>query len=88
MIGKAYVIHCGDWHTYVGRIVKQVTPLLWELEASSKIDATNNGDNWEQLAAGKQREDADYIHDETTRLVPISISALEWVGETPKEAGL
>ena len=70
--------------------MRQVTPLLWELESSSKIHDTNNGDVWERLAAGDQslREAAEYRHDETPRIVPVSISALEWLGETPKEAGL
>ena len=88
--GKAYLIHCGDWHTFVGRCSRQVSPLLYELENSSKISNTNNGDNWHKLASGHQREDATYIHDfgTTKRLLPVSITCVEWVGETPKEAGL
>ena len=87
---KAYLFHCGDWHTYVGRMVRQVSPLLYEITESSKISDTNNDDCWHELCAGNEelRKAATYVHDQTPRFVPASISVSEWVGKTPKEQGL
>lgn len=86
-VGKAYLIHCGDWHTFVGRVVKQVGPFTYEMEKCSKIADTNNGDNWEELAAGnaKARKAATYKHYTTPTLVVLTIGAFEWVGKVPQE---
>jgi hypothetical protein len=88
--GKAYIVHCGDWHTFVGRCVKQVGPMTYLFESVSKIHETNAGDNWERLAAGDRdaRRAATYRHYAVPATVPLSIIAFEWVGETPQEAGL
>lgn len=89
-VGKAYLIHCGDWHTFVGRVTRQVGPFVYEMEKSSKLD-TNAGDVWNQLAAGKDkamRRACTYWHDSTPRLVVLNISALEWLGKTPAEENL
>lgn len=88
-VGKAYLIHCGDWHTFVGRIVRQTGPFTYVMTSCSKLD-TRDGDVWHLLAAGdkRRRKNAEYWHDKTERLVVLSITALEWIGETPQEAGL
>ena len=85
--GNAYLIHCGDWHTFVGRLVGQSTPLLWEFQSVSKITETNNADCWHAMAAGDEelRSAASYEHYKTATFMPISIVAFEWVGKTPQE---
>lgn len=85
-VGKNYLVHCGDWHTFVGRLVRQCTPMLYEFEQVSKIRDTNNGDNWHQLALGEDlslRDAAEYVHSDTPCFMPIAIIAQEWVGELP-----
>lgn len=86
--GKCYLIHCGDWHTFVGRVVRQVGPLTYLLESVSKIKETNNGDCWHALAAGDAdlRKAASYEHYTTAAVVPLTIAAFEWVGAPPQEA--
>ena len=86
-IGVNYLIHCGDWHTFVGRCVGQVGPLIFEFEQVSKICETNNGDVWDRLAAGdeKLREACEYRHYETPVFLPLSIVAFEWLGDLPQE---
>lgn len=89
-VGKAYLVHCGDWHTFVGRVTEQIGPFTYALSGASKIPDTNNGDCWEKLAAGdkKLRKAASYLHLTTELIVPLTIAAIEWVGETPQEAKL
>jgi|LakMenEpi03Aug12_release.lakeMendotaPanAssembly.Ray.scaffolds.fasta_scaffold06344_28 hypothetical protein len=84
-IGRNYLCHLGDWHTFVGRCTEQIGPLTYVLQNASKIANTNNGDNWHKLAGGdeKAREQATYIHYTTEVIVPLSIAAIEWVGELP-----
>lgn len=86
-IGKAYLIHCGDWHTICGRVVRQVGPFTYLLESVSKISNTNDGDCWERLAAGDEtaRKRATYIHYTTRAVVPLNVLAFEWVGKLPQE---
>lgn len=86
IIGKNYLFHCGDWHTFVGRFVRFSGGLLCELEQVSKIENTNNGDNWHELAKGNNeaRAAASYIHYDTPAFVPVSIAAFEWFGDLPK----
>lgn len=85
--GKAYLVHCGDWHTICGRVIRQTGPFLYLLEKVSKIADTNNNDNWEQLTAGNQeaRKKATYKHYTTNALVPLNILAFEWEGLLPQE---
>lgn len=84
--GKAYLIHGGDWHTFVGRVVRQCGPMLYELEKVSKID-TNNGDCWHELAAGDERlrKACTYFHFTTPAVLPLTIAAFEWAGRVPQE---
>ena len=86
-IGEAYLIHCGDWHTFVGRVVAQTGPFTYRLESVSKVCETNNGDNWHDLAAGVQtaRKKAKYEHYTTPVILPLTIAAFLWVGKTPQE---
>ncbi len=88
-VGKAYLIHCGDWHTFVGRLKAHATPLLCEFENVSKITNTNNDDVWHALAAGDERlrGEASYEHYTTPVFLPIAIAAFEWVGKVPSEGG-
>lgn len=83
--GQAYLIHCGDWHTYCGRCVRQVGPLAYRFDLLSKIDNTNGGDNWHELAAGdtQARSRAAYLHYDVAAVIPLSIAAFEWRGELP-----
>jgi hypothetical protein len=85
--GKCYLVHCGDWHTLVGRCVRQVGPMTYLFESVSKIAETNNGDCWHQLAAGDKRlrKAATYQHYTTPCPIPLTIFATEWVGELPQE---
>lgn len=87
-IGTAYLVHCGDWHSFVGRVTDQIGPFTYVLSSASKIDNTNEGDNWHILAAGNERarKAAKYLHHTTELIIPLTIAALEWVGETPQEA--
>jgi len=88
-IGKAYLIHCGDWHTFVGRVAEQTGPFTYKMASCSKLD-TNQGDVWSDLCLEKNesmRRQCRYWHDHTPRLCVLSISALEWEGKTPQEAG-
>lgn len=84
-IGRNYLCHLGDWHTFVGRCVEQIGPLTYVLQDASKIANTNNGDNWHKLAGGDKqaRQQATYINYTTEVIVPLSIAAIEWVGELP-----
>lgn len=86
-IGQAYLVHCGDWHTFVGRVVAQIGPMTYKLEAVSKISDTNAGDNWHKLAEGdkKARDAATYVHFKTPCVIPLAIAAFEWVGKLPQE---
>jgi len=86
--GTAYIVHCGDWHTFVGRVTDQLGPLTYEMSHVSKIADTNDGDNWHLIAAGdkRARDTCTYHHYETPLVLPLSIAAIEWVGETPAEA--
>lgn len=86
--GTAYIVHCGDWHTFVGRVTDQLGPLTYEMSHVSKIADTNDGDNWHLIAAGDKlaRDTCTYHHYETPLVLPLSIAAIEWVGETPAEA--
>lgn len=85
--GMCYLLHCGDWHTYVGRCVRQVGPMTYQFECVSKICETNNGDCWEALAAGDEqlRAACTYRHHTTRSVFPLSIAAHEWVGKLPQE---
>lgn len=86
-IGKCYLIHCGDWHTFVGRVVKKSGPSTYIMECVSKISETNNGDCWEELAAGNKRLRAacNYKHYKVGAIVPLVIIAFEWIGKLPQE---
>lgn len=85
-IGKNYIVHLGDWHTFIGRCTEQIGPLTYALSDASKISDTNNGDNWHLLASGDKtaRKAATYLHCDTEVIVPLSIAAIEWVGELPE----
>ena len=85
-VGKNYLIHCGDWHTFVGRCNGQIGPLIFELTDVSKVSDTRGGDNWHLLAEGVEdaRRNARYLHYKTPAYVPLSIIAFEWAGELPK----
>jgi hypothetical protein len=84
-IGRNYLCHLGDWHTFVGRCTEQIGPLTYALSHVSKVANTNNGDNWHLLAGGdkRARQQATYIHYTTEVIVPLSIAAIEWAGELP-----
>lgn len=86
-IGKAYLVHCGDWHTFVGRVERQIGPQTYLMVSVSKITETNNGDCWHNLAAGDEqlREACSYAHYKTAMVIPLTIAAFEWVGKTPQE---
>lgn len=88
-VGKAYLVHCGDWHTFIGRVTRQISPYVYEMTSVSKISETNNGDCWDRLCAGdtKARERATYIHYKTTATVPLTVVAFEWLGKLPQEEG-
>ena len=83
--GNNYLIHCGDWHTFVGRYVEQVSPLLHRFEDVSKVWDTNNGDNWHDLCNDEPgtREAATFIKYEVAATMPIAIVAFDWVGDLP-----
>lgn len=87
-VGKAYLIHLGDWHTVVGRVAEQLGPLTYALESASKVDIQAFGDRWHELAAGdaELRRGATYWHFAGEAIVPLAIVAVEWAGETPQEA--
>ncbi len=86
-IGKAYLIHCGDWHTFCGRVARQTGPFTYTLVRVSKVAETNDGDNWEKLAGGDKaaRKKATYKHYTTEVILPLSIVAFEWIGKLPQE---
>jgi hypothetical protein len=92
--GMAYLVHCGDWHTFIGRVVRQVGPQTYLMDYVSKISETNNGDCWQALAAGNQRlrKAASYVHsvdaetgNRARMVLPLTIAAFEWVGKLPME---
>jgi hypothetical protein len=89
-VGKAYLMHQGDWHTFVGRVVEQTGPLTYAVTSLSKVDLEHIGDRWGDLAGGDEalRRDARYWHYKGEAILPLSIAAIEWVGPTPQEAGL
>ena len=91
--GNAYMIHAGDWHTFVGRLVGMSTPMLFRFESVSKIRLTNNDDNWNILCKDDEegieaRKAAEYRHYEVLCNLPISIIAFDWKGQTPQEMEL
>jgi hypothetical protein len=88
-LGKRYLVHCGDWHTFCGRVVGMAGPLVFEMDLVSKISDTSRGDNWDVLAAGvdlEARAAATYKHYKGTQCVPMPIIAFEWFGDLPQEA--
>lgn len=86
-IGKAYLIHCGDWHTFVGRVAAQTGPHTYQLECCSKVSDTGAGDVWDELAAGdkRHRRSATYRHYKGLVTVVLCICAFEWEGKLPQE---
>ena len=89
--GKVYLIETVDWFAWVGRCKKQLGPWEYEMESCSKIADTNNGDNWEKLAAGDKeaRRRATYRHYTTAVILGMgAVVKIEWVGKTPQEEGL
>lgn len=86
-IGKAYLVHCGDWHTFVGRVVGQISPYVYLMESVSKVSDTNGGDVWHLLAGGdvKARKKATYVHYATRATVPLTVAAFIWEGLLPQE---
>lgn len=84
-IGKNYLIHCGDWHTFVGYCNRQIGPLIFELTQVSKVDDTHGGDNWHLLAKGDKaaRKEVSWLHYDTPACVPLSIIAFLWEGDLP-----
>ena len=88
--GKTYLVHCGDWHTFVGRCAGMISPVVYLMESVSKVDNTNAGDCWQELCleGSQQRRRAAYIHYKTRMVVPLTIAAFEWQGKTPQELGL
>lgn len=86
-VGQAYLIHLGDWHTFVGRVKDQLGPLTYALELASKVDISSAGDRWHDLAAGDKtlRSQATYWHYQGEVIVPLSIAAMEWQGKLPQE---
>ena len=85
--GKAYIVHCGDWHTIVGRCVRMVSPVVYVMDGCSKISDTGGGDNWHLLAANAKgtRDKATYLHIKGEVVVPLAIFAMPWEGATPAE---
>jgi len=89
--GKAYLMHQGDWHTFVGRCVEQTGPFTYLFHHVSQIMDTRNGANWNDLQAGNKaaRKAAEYRHESTPQEFPLTIRAGLWIGKTPaEEAGL
>lgn len=86
-IGKAYLVHCGDWHTFIGRVTAQLSAYVYVMDHVSKISNTNNNDNWHELAAGnaKARKKATYVHYTTPATIPLTIVAFVWEGLLPQE---
>lgn len=82
-IGQSYLVHLGDWHTFVGRVCDQLGPLTYEMEFASKVDIENQGDRWNALCAGDEtlRKAARYWHQPGKIVVPLSIVAMEWLGD-------
>lgn len=95
-IGQCYLLETVDWFAWVGRVHKQVGPWEYEFDSVSKICETNNGDNWEKLAAGdmESRRKATYRHYRPTsdgrRLILGMgvVCKIPWEGNTPQEDGL
>lgn len=83
-IGQAYLVHLGDWHTFVGRVCDQLGPLTYEMEFASKVDIESQGDRWQELCAGNTevRSAARFWHYGKV-VVPLSIVAMEWHGDLP-----
>ncbi len=94
--GQAYLVHFGDWYTFVGRVVKQCGPFTYLMESVSKCSDTNNGDVWQAMAGGDKRlrEAATWVHTPPAKdrpngvrlVLPLTIAAFEWVGELPWKA--
>lgn len=91
IVGKAYLLHQGDWHTFVGRCAAQTGPFTYEFHHVSQIMDTNNGGNWNDLQRGDEgaRKKAEYRHESTPQEFPLTIRAGLWIGKTPaEEAGI
>lgn len=92
-IGKVYLLETVDWFAWVGRVKRQIGPWEYEFQSLSKICQTNDGDNWEKLAAGDMaaRLRATYRHyaddPEQPHILGLGVVAkLAWTGKTPQEA--
>lgn len=85
--GKVYLIHCGDWHSFVGRVVSQTGPHTYLMESCSKVCDTGAGDVWHLLCAGDKqaRKRATYAHYHKPVPVVLSIVCFEWDGLPPQE---
>ena len=85
-VGRNYLVHLGDWHTFVGHCGEQLGPLTYALTHASKVDISSAGDRWHDLCAGGDaalRLSATYWHQPGECVVPLSIVAVEWFGELP-----
>lgn len=83
-VGKNYLIHLGDWHTFVGQVDEQTGPLQYRLICASKVDLSNaGGDVWEKYCAGDEevRRLARHWHYTGEVVVPLSIAAIEYHGQ-------
>ena len=90
-IGQVYLIETVDWFAWVGRVVEQVGPWEYKFDSCSKIAETNNGDNWEAIAAGDMdaRKACTYKHYKIKVILGLGVVAkIEWVGNTPQEDGI
>lgn len=87
-IGQAYLVHLGDWHTFVGLVSDQLGPLTYEMEFASKVDLEGDGstahphigDRWHEFCQGDRtiRRQARYWHQPLKIVVPLSIVAIEY----------
>lgn len=85
-VGKNYLVHLGDWHTFVGHCSEQLGPLTYALTFASKVDIEQYGDRWHDLCKGDDktlRLGAKYWHQPGECIVPLSICAIEWFGDLP-----
>ena len=82
VVGRRMLMFVGVGFAWVGDVVEQLGPFHFRIENCYMLCRTG-GVPWDELADGKQRDEATYRHWGEVYLGPQWNGCREWVGELP-----
>ena len=82
-LGDNYLVYLPFGLGYVGRFVAAVGLTGGEFEDVSNVHDTGNGNNWSELAAGRERDGATFKRFEGIATFPTVLAAFQWAGKLP-----